>query len=125
MWSSIWPMARGWKVLEKAFQEDMTNSEMAKAEKNKDAEMKTMRKNALMQKVEGMNADKGHLTKELEAVTQYLKDLEPACVSGDSSYADRKAARADEMNALRKAQSILEEAFLPDDAKTTFLQKRK
>merc|ERR1719146_35372 len=120
MWSSIWPMARGWKVLEKAFQEDMTNSEMAKAEKNKDAEMKTMRKNALMQKVEGMNADKSHLTKELEAVTQYLKDLEPACVSGDSSYADRKAARSDEIAALRKAQTILEEAFKP-----SFLQKRK
>merc|ERR1719163_2321185 len=110
---------------EQAFQSDMTKSEMDKAEKNKDAEMKTMRKNALMQKVEGMNSDKSHLTKELEAVTQYLKDLEPACVSGDSSYADRKAARADEMNALRKAESILAEAFLPDDAKTTFLQKRK
>merc|ERR1719238_1614069 len=104
---------------EKAFQEDMTKSEMDKAEKGKDAEMKTMRKNALMQKVEGMNADKSHLTKELEAVTQYLKDLEPACVSGDSSYADRKAARTDEIAALRKAQSILEEAFKP-----SFLQKR-
>merc|ERR1719408_1129451 len=110
---------------EQAFQSDMTKSEMDKAEKNKDAEMKTMRKNALQSKVEGMNKDKSHLTKELEAVTQYLKDLEPACVSGDSSYADRKAARADEMNALRKAESILAEAFLPDDARTTFLQKRK
>merc|ERR1719183_1743488 len=103
---------------EKAFQSDMTKSEMDKAEKGKDAEMKTMRKNALMQKVEGMNADKSHLTKELEAVTQYMKDLEPACVSGDSSYADRKAARTDEIAALRKAQTILEEAFKPG-----FLQK--
>merc|ERR1719482_2157258 len=104
---------------EQAFQSDMTKSEMDKAEKNKDAEMKTMRKNALQQKVEGMNKDKTHLTKELEAVTQYLKDLEPACVSGDSSYADRKAARSDEIAALRKAQTILEEAFKP-----SFLQKR-
>merc|ERR1719337_588281 len=76
---------------EKAFQDDMTAQSMDKAEKEKSAEMKGSRKTALMQKLEGMNENKAHLTKELEAVNTYLKDLEPACVSGDSSYADRKA----------------------------------
>ena len=75
---------------------------------------------ALSQKLNGMNENKAHLTKELEAVNTYLKDLEPACVSGDSSYAERKAARADEIAALRKAQGILEEAFNP----AGFLQKK-
>lgn len=50
---------------------------------------------------------------------QYLKDLEPACGTGDSSYEDRKKARADETDALRKAQTILEEAFRAK----AFLQK--
>ena len=49
---------------------------------------------------------------------QYLKDLEPACGTGDSSYDDRKQARADEIEALRKAQAILQDAF-----RATFLQK--
>merc|ERR1719456_750646 len=106
---------------EKAFQEDMTSSSMGKAEKEKEAQMKNMRKTATQGKVESMTADKSHLTKELEAVTTSLKDLEPACVSGDSTYADRKQARADETNALRKAQSILDEAF----KNRGFLQKQK
>ena len=88
----------------KAFQEDMTAQSMDKAEKTKSSEMKGSRKTALQQKLDGMNENMAHLTKELEAVNTYLKDLEPACVSGDSSYAERKAARADEITALRKAQ---------------------
>jgi len=105
---------------EKAFQDDMTAQSMDKAEKEKSSEMKGSRKTALMQKLEGMTENKAHLTKELEAVNTYLKDLEPACVSGDSSYAERKAARSDEITALRKAQTILEEAFKP----SAFLQKK-
>merc|ERR1719488_183449 len=105
---------------EKAYQDDMTAQSMDKAEKEKSSEMKGARKTALMQKLEGMNQNKAHLTKELEAVNTYLKDLEPACVSGDSSYSERKQARADETAALRKAQTILEDAF-----KAGFLQKWK
>merc|ERR1719182_412039 len=104
---------------EKGFQDDMTAQSMDKAEKGKSSEMKGSRKTALMQKLEGMNQNKAHLTKELEAVNTYMKDLEPACVSGDSSYAERKQARSDEIAALRKAQTILEEAFNPG-----FLQKK-
>merc|ERR1719389_639191 len=50
---------------EKAFQEDMTAQSMDKAEKEKSSEMKGSRKTALMQKLEGMNENKAHLTKEL------------------------------------------------------------
>jgi len=48
---------------------------------------------------------------ELEKTEQYLTDLKPACVNGDSSYEDRKAARTKEIGALQKAQVILEDAF--------------
>jgi len=48
---------------------------------------------------------------EHAAVVQYLKDLEHGCVDGDSTYEDRKAARAKEIEALGKAQIILRDAF--------------
>merc|ERR550514_1974833 len=107
---------------EKAYQEDMSSSEADKAEKRQDTQMKTNRKTAMSQKLQALSTNKKHLTSELDAVNAYLKDLEPACVSGDSSYEDRKAARMDEVAALRKAQSILEDAF---SGGASFLQRRK
>merc|ERR1740138_144449 len=49
--------------------------------------------------------------KEQAATSQYWADLQKACVDGDSTYAERKAARTQETEALREAQKILEEAF--------------
>ena len=34
------------------------------------------------------------VTKELEATVQYEKDLQHACVDGDSTYADRIASQS-------------------------------
>jgi len=116
---------------EKNFEADMTEQAVEKGRLEKDTEMATSRKEALSQKLASMATEKGHLTKELEAVEQYLKDLEPACISGDSSYEDRKKARADEIDALRKAQTILQDAFKPGASgeeegasAAGFLQKR-
>jgi len=96
---------------QKAYDEDMTESSVNKAEKEKSAEMKTHERARLLDKLKSWKGQLKHVTSELEAVVQYLKDLEPACVSGDSTYEDRKQARADEIEALRKAQGILESAF--------------
>merc|ERR1719161_1143918 len=52
-----------------------------------------------------------HNEKELEATVQYEADLQHACVDGDSTYEDRKAARTKEIEALKQAQDILEKAF--------------
>merc|ERR1719379_126532 len=93
---------------QKAYDEDMTESEVNKAEKEKSAEMKTHERARLFDKLKSWKGQLKHVTAELEAVVQYLKDLEPACVSGDSTYEDRKQARTDEIEALRKAQAILE-----------------
>merc|ERR1719160_1707669 len=76
-----------------------------------DSLMKTSKKDALQGKMEAAAAQLKSTTSERDAVDQYLKDLEPACGEGDSSYGDRKAARSAEIEALRKAQGILEEAF--------------
>merc|ERR1719463_426472 len=100
----------------------MTEMTVTKAEKEKEAEMKTHEKKRLVDKLIGFNTQLKHVSAELEAVEQYLKDLEPACVSGDSTYEDRKKARSDEIDALRKAQTILEEAF--KEKAELFLQRK-
>jgi len=105
---------------QQSYDKDMTEQAVEKSTKEKEGEMKTHEKARLVEKLKGYNVKKKHLVGELEAVQQYLKDLEPACVSGDSTYEDRKQARADEIDALRKAQTILEEAF----KEKSFLQRK-
>jgi chromosome segregation ATPase len=89
----------------------MTGSKEDRAAKSKDNEMKSSRKSTLETKLEGKETDYAHNTKELETAEKYLEDLQPACVEGDSSYEDRKAARTQEIEALKSAEGILEDAF--------------
>merc|ERR1719313_2661973 len=105
---------------QKNYDADMTESAVNKAEKEKSAEMKTQERARLLDKLKSWKDQLKHVVSELEAVVQYLKDLEPACVSGDSTYEDRKQARTDEIEALRKAQAILESAFKAKE----FLQRK-
>merc|ERR1719284_1753246 len=74
----------------------MTDTKIAISEKEK-----------LVSKTDDFN----HNKKELEATVQYEADLQHACVDGDSTYEDRKAARTKEIEALKQAQDILEKAF--------------
>jgi DNA repair exonuclease SbcCD ATPase subunit len=93
----------------------LTGSKVDKAGKEKDSEMKAARKLTLESKLESKQTDFSHNTKELEATDKYLENLQPACVNGDSSYDDRKAARTQEIEALRNAQTILQDAFTATD----------
>merc|ERR1719310_2313039 len=101
------------------YEADMQASKISLEETKQDTQMKTTKKDSLQEKMEGAQATLKHTTSEFDAVVQYLKDLQPACGEGDSSYEDRKKARADEITALRKAQTILEDAFRAK----AFLQK--
>jgi len=96
---------------QKNYDQDMAGKTVELAETTQDTSMKTSKKDSLQQKMEAMSGQLKHTTSEHDAVEQYLKDLVPACGEGDSSYDDRKKARADEITALRKAQTILEDAF--------------
>merc|ERR1719281_2011234 len=96
---------------QKNYEGDMQAKKIELAETTQDTQMKTSKKDSLQEKMEGLAAQLKHTTSEFDAVVQYLKDLQPACGEGDSSYEDRKKARADEITALRKAQTILEDAF--------------
>merc|ERR1719166_178977 len=73
--------------------------------------MKSQEQKRLVERMEQLKKSRKHFSAELEAVNQYLKDLEPACVEGDSTYEDRKKARTKEIEALKKAESILQDAF--------------
>jgi hypothetical protein len=96
---------------QKNFEADMAASKIELAETKTDSANRAQKKSSLEEKIEGMTAAKKHSARELSAVEAYLKDLEPACGEGDSSYEDRKKARTDEIEALRKAQTIFEDAF--------------
>jgi len=96
---------------QKNFEEDMQAMKIELAETKTDTAMKAQKKSSTEEKIEGMTAAKKHTAREMSAVEAYLDDLEPACGEGDSSYEDRKKARKDEMEALRKAQNIFEDAF--------------
>jgi hypothetical protein len=94
-----------------AFDTFLTQAQMDKAARTKDTEMKEARKGRVEDKKSAKVESLDHTSKELEGTSQYRKDLEHACEDGDSSYADRKDARASEITALREAQGILDKAF--------------
>merc|ERR1719238_2615809 len=96
---------------QKLFEEDMKECTIEKARRTKESDMKTQEKNRLSDKIDALTKSKKNTESELEATDQYLKDLQKACVSGDSSYEERKEARATEMKALQKVQGILTDAF--------------
>merc|ERR1719215_1331272 len=93
------------------FDEDMKRCSIEKAGLIKESEMKGTEKKRLIEKTAQMQATHKHVSDEHAAVEQYLKDLEHGCVDGDSTYEDRKAARAKEIEALGEAQVILRDAF--------------
>merc|ERR1719463_868429 len=103
---------------QKEYDQDMQAKKIQISETETDTQSKTVKKEAIQGKLDAMGQSLKHTTGELDAVLQYLKDLEPACGTGDSDYMDRKKARDDEITALRKAQGILEDAF-----RAKFLQK--
>merc|ERR1719313_1065192 len=96
---------------QKAYEEDMAAKKVELADTESATLMKEEKKTSLQGKIDAMSIQLKATTKENDAVVQYLKDLEPACAPGEGSYEDRKKARSDEIEALRKAQGILEDAF--------------
>jgi len=100
------------------FDADMQEHDIEKAKRSKEAEMKENEKKRLVEKLDALFKTHKHVSDEHEATEQYQKDLQPACVEGDSTYEDRKEARTNEIEALHRAQDILAEAF-----KTEFVQK--
>lgn len=111
---------------QKAYDEDMKSCDIEKARRAKESEMKTQERKRLLDDQQSMESTRKGVQGEMEATEQYLKDLEPACVEGTSTYNDRKAARSKEVEALKEAQTLLQDAFnSTNDTSPTFLQIRR
>jgi len=108
---------------QKTFDDDMQEHDIEKAKRSKEAEMKENEKKRLVSKLEELTKAHKHVSDEHEATLQYQKDLQPACVEGDSTYEDRKQARTDEIEALHRSQDVLAEAFKNAPAPSEFVQK--
>jgi hypothetical protein len=93
------------------YDKEMTATKIDIAEKQSDSEQKEARKQRMQEKLTSKTNDLGHNANELRATTKYETDLQKACVDGDSTYEERKAARTQEIGALQDAQKILEDAF--------------
>jgi DNA repair exonuclease SbcCD ATPase subunit len=106
---------------QKEYEESMKDNEIEKSGREQEVSMKSQEKARRSDKIASLNSQKKNVEAELEKTEQYLEDLKPACVNGDSSYEDRKAARAKEIEALKKAQITLQDAF----KEKGFLQIRK
>merc|ERR1719375_2045698 len=101
------------EIDQKAYEKEMSELAIEKAARTKEIEMKNQESRRLTSKVEALTKTKKHTQDELAATEQYMKDLAPACVQGDSPYEDRKAARSKEIDALKQAQDILENPDRP------------
>mmetsp|Transcript_93994 Transcript_93994/g.166397 ORF Transcript_93994/g.166397 Transcript_93994/m.166397 type:complete len:720 (+) Transcript_93994:89-2248(+) len=112
---------------QETFDTESKANKIEKARLTKESQMLTEEKKRTSSEILSMTSTKGHVQKELDAWTQYEVDLKPACVDGDSTYDDRKAARDEEIVALREAEGILKTAFdgLEAGKSALFLQIRR
>merc|ERR1719181_1354933 len=106
---------------QKEYDESMSAHDIEKAERTQEAKMKTSERARRNENIASLRSSQKNTAAELEKTEQYLEDLKPACVNGDSSYDDRKKARSKEITALKDAQKILLNAFSEKDNKK-FLQ---
>merc|ERR1712190_386280 len=99
------------------YDEDMKACDIEKARRMRQSQEKAAEKKRQVDKVASLKSSHKTTAGQKESVEQYLKDLQHACVDGDSTYEDRKAARTKEIDALKKAQQILTDAFKEAPAK--------
>ena len=101
------------------FEQDMKYLQIDKAHMERASKEKNDERKRQTQKVASLESSHKTVKEQKEAVDQYLRDLQHACVEGDSTYEERKAARSKEINALKEAQSLLGGAFEEESTNTT------
>merc|ERR1719301_336854 len=81
---------------QKEFDEFMSDSSVDKAQKTKDIEHKTEKKQNQEQSLQEKNTDLESTQKELDAALAYYEKLKPSCVDAGTSYEDRVSRRKEE-----------------------------
>merc|ERR1719377_247390 len=92
---------------QKEYDEFMTDSQVDKAQKTKDIEHKTAKKQDQEQALVSKREDLEGTQKELDAALAYFDKLKPSCVDAGVSYEDRVARRKEEIDSLQEALKIL------------------
>jgi len=91
----------------KEYDEFMQDSRVDKAQKTKDLEHKTGKKQNTEQMLQEAKTDLDGTQKELDAGLSYYEKLKPSCVDTAESYDDRVARREEEIQSLQEALKIL------------------
>jgi len=86
----------------------MQDGKMLKTTKEMEIKGKQSEKKSLATTITDLSSDKEGLTGELDAILAYLDKLKPQCETKVPSYAERKAAREQEIEGLKSALEILE-----------------
>jgi len=100
------------------YDQETKENEITKATKDQDVKYKTKESTGLDKSVAEYSSDKSGVETELSAVKDYLRQLEGRCIAKAETYGERKARRADEIQGLKEALTVLEN-------ETAFIQKSK
>ena len=95
------------ETAQKEYDEFMTDSEVDKAQKTKDIEHKSGKKQNQEQALQEKKVDLEGTQKELDAALAYFDKLKPSCVDAGVSYEDRVGRRKEEIESLQEALRIL------------------
>lgn len=85
----------------------MSDSAVDKAQKKKDVEHKTHKKQSQTQALQEKKGDLEGTSKELTAANEYFDKLKPTCIGAEGSYEDRVSKREEEVESLQEALRIL------------------
>jgi len=92
---------------QKEFDQFSDDSAIDKAQKSKDIEHKTLKKQNQGQSLQEKKGDLEGTQKELDAALAYYDKLKPSCIDSGVSYEDRVARRQEEIESLQEALRIL------------------
>merc|ERR1711918_114710 len=92
---------------QKEYDQFMDDSSVDKAQKSKDIEHKTMKKQNEEQALQEKKGDLEGTQKELDAALAYFDKLKPSCIDSGMSYEERVARRKEEIQSLQDALRIL------------------
>jgi len=90
-----------------AYDQFMQDSKVDKAQKNKDIEHKTNKKQTKNQDLTLCKEDLASTQKELNASLDYFDKLKPTCINTGLSFKERVQRREDEVKSLQEALKIL------------------
>merc|ERR1711957_1144332 len=92
----------------KEYEQQTKENDIQKTTKEQDLKYKEKEITSLAKSASEMSSDRSGVQDEMDAVLDYLKQLEAKCIAKPESYADKTAARAAEIAGLKEALEILE-----------------